>query len=124
MTRKSLSRFGGSPVIRSMTRSALIGRLRTSSTASAWREVNHVWASQNGVTRRYVPLDDSNFLITLLRRGMGGKRYARLKSHFWLRALIASGLSAAFQVKNRLVWVEWREAKWSIRGRPLRDKIW
>jgi hypothetical protein len=57
-----------------MTRSALIGRLQTSSTASTWREANHVWASQNKVTRRYVPLDDSNFLITLLRRGMGGKR--------------------------------------------------
>jgi hypothetical protein len=81
-------------------------------------------ASQNGVTRRYVFLDDSNFLITLLRREMGGKRYARLKSHFWLRASIASGLSAAIQAKNRLVWAERREAKRSIRGEPLRDEIW
>jgi hypothetical protein len=119
-TRKSLSRFGGgSPVIRSIMRSALIGRRRTSSTANAWRKANHV-----GMTRRNVPLDSSSFLITLLRRGMGGKRNTSLKSHFWLRASIASGTSAAFQEKKHLVWTDWREAKRSICGGPLRDDIW
>jgi hypothetical protein len=59
-----------------------------------------------------------------LRRGMGGKRKANSKSHLWLSESMASGASAAAQEKKRLVCANWRDAKMSIWGGPLREDIW
>jgi hypothetical protein len=87
-------------------------------------EANHVWASQYGVTSRNVPLDNSSFRITLLRRGMGGKRKASVKSHLRLSASMASGASAAFQEKKRCVCADWQDANRSIWGGPHRVDIW
>jgi hypothetical protein len=49
------------------------------------------------------PLDNSSFLTTLLRRGMGGKRKAMPKFHLMLRASMASGESAALQDMKRVI---------------------
>jgi hypothetical protein len=82
-----------------------------------------VWASQYGVTRKKTPLDNSSFLTTLLRRGMGEKIKASVKSHLMLSASMASGRSAALQDMKRIVCEDWRDANRSIWGGPHRDKI-
>jgi hypothetical protein len=99
VTRWRLWRIGdGLPVVRSITKSSMKGRRRTSNTFSVRSDASHVWASQRGETRMKVPFDVSNFFTTLLRRAIGGKAYAKGKSHLWDRASILSGLSEAPQL--------------------------
>jgi hypothetical protein len=73
---------GGFPVVKSVTRLSMNGSRRTSITVSNRSEISHVWASQRGETRMKVPFDVSSLFTTLLRIGIGGKAYARVKSHF------------------------------------------
>jgi hypothetical protein len=77
-----MSRIGGGlPVVRSVTKSTMKGRQRTSNTFSVRSNGSHVWASERGETRMKVLFDVSSFFTTFLIRAIGGKAYVRGKSH-------------------------------------------